>query len=353
LLARVQAERVGQALGRRHPGIEVRYRWIESEGDRRAGSLADAGGKGLFTAAVEQVLLAGDADLAVHSLKDLPAGQTPRLTLAAVPRRNDHRDCLITADGRTSVQSLRDGEVVGTSSPRRGAQVRRLRPGVEVRLIRGNVDTRLRKVLGAGFRVPGSEPDGATARTMDPGPRTPDYHATLLAAAGLKRLGLDDFAARTVPEQDILPAACQGALALQCRADDHVTLTRCLPLNHAVTAAAVHAERELVAMLGTDCHSPLAVLVQPIQRPGAGEGNGRAAPGVGAAGRYRIRARVLSPDGSHCAEDDREADAEQLRHAMRDVCAALVRQGAAELLSLARRVPLAVTQTLAPVDDDE
>ncbi len=314
-LARAQAELVGQALGKLHPHLEVQFRWIESEADRLPGSLANHGGKGLFTRAIEEALLKNQADVAVHSLKDLPAAdseQTPRLTLAAIPKRGDRRDCLIARNGWRSLDQLPQAAVVGTSSPRRAAQLLRLRSDLRIALMRGNVDTRLRHVL---------EPAGE-----------PQYDAALLAAAGLKRLGRKDLAAQVIEVQDMLPAACQGALAIQCRADDHVSLTRCLPLNHAPTATAAHAERQLVAALGADCHSAVAVLAEPVS-PQKTQAKRNADSHW-----FSLRARVLSPDGMTLLESAERVKTQDLRRLVKRMAEDLLARGAAELIEAAGHV---------------
>lgn len=313
-LARAQAERVGRALGRLHPQIEIEYRWIESEADREpALVLADRGGKGLFTRGIEQVLLRGEADLAVHSLKDLPSEPTPGLAIAAVPRRADVRDCLIGTSGATSPDALVSGAVVGTSSPRRAAQLRRLRPDFQPVALRGNVDTRLRHVL---------EPSDQRR-----------YDAVLLAAAGLMRLGRDDLLTAPLPVEQMLPAAGQGALALQCRADDHVTLTRCLPLNDPATATAVHAERQVVAGLGADCHSPIAVLAEPAAI------DAHAVKRNADAHWFRLRVRVLSLDGRECLEVDQQVKTKDLRRLVKQTIRELSDRGARRLLAARHSIP--------------
>lgn len=312
-LARVQAEMVGKALSKRHPNLAVEYRWIESEADRTPGSLAEHGGKGLFTRSIEQALLASKADLAVHSLKDLPAAddeQTPALTLAAIPKRSDHRDCLIARNGWRSFDELPEAAVLGTSSPRRAAQALRLRPDLRIALIRGNVDTRIRHVI---------DPAGQ-----------PQYDATLLACAGLKRIGQKDLATQVLDVQQMLPAAAQGALAIQCRADDHVSLTRCLPLNHAPTATAVHAERQMVAALGADCHSAVAVLASPV------------APEKTRAKRnadahwFSLTVRVMAPEGSSILEASEQVKTPELRRLVKRMARDLLSRGAAELIAASR-----------------
>ncbi|MEM6459239.1 MAG: hydroxymethylbilane synthase [Planctomycetota bacterium] len=316
-LARVQAELVARALRKLHP-VEVSIHWVRSEGDAvTSGSLAEAGGKGLFTRAVDRAVLDGPADLAVHSLKDLPvdpAESIPGMTLAATPKRSVVHDCLVSAKRYASLRDLPQGAVVGTSSPRRAAQVRRLRPDADVRLLRGNVDSRVHKVLSD---------DG------------PTYDAALLAAAGLKRLGLAEHADRPLRVEDVLPPACQGALGLTCRSTDHVTLTRCLPLNAAATSTAVTHERELVRLLGADCYSPIAVLAQPVD-PAETRAKRNADSHW-----FRLRARLCSPDGREVLEADEKCKTGDLRRVVKAVAERLRDRGAAELLQEARRHRLA------------
>ncbi|MEX1015761.1 MAG: hydroxymethylbilane synthase [Phycisphaeraceae bacterium] len=325
-LARIQAELVGNALAKLHPRLSVEYRWIDSEGDLRPDqSLADVGGKGLFTRSLEKALLAGDADLAVHSLKDIPAVDTPGLTLAAIPARADVRDCLVARDG-SSLAELPADAVVGTSSPRRAAQVLRLRPDLRINLIRGNVDTRLRKVLDAEVDAHGHA-----------------YDATLLAVAGLLRLGLREHITQPVDLEDVLPAACQGALAIQCRADDHVALTRCLPLNDPTTATAVHAERQVVAALKGDCHSPISVYCQPVPPQARGKRNTDAHW-------FRLRTRVLSQDGQTCLVTDETTSPKDLRRTVRQTVDTLVEQGARRLLAACRGILALPAETSKPAE---
>jgi hydroxymethylbilane synthase len=291
-LSRTQAEWVGAQLAAAHDGLEVVFKWIESEGDQLADvPLADAGGKGLFARAVERALLSGDADVAVHSMKDLPvsdAEHPDELTIAAVPPREDVRDCLIARDGVSAIDQLKQDAVVGTAGPRRAAQLLHLRPDLKIELIRGNVETRLRKVL---------EGDS--------------YDATLMAVAGLNRLGLSDRASNAIDVQTMLPAAAQGALAIQCRRNDQITIDRAMALNHSTSCEAVHLERGVVEGLQGDCHSPIAVLA---------ETDGDA---------YRVRARVLSEDGRRLAEADETGQAQAM---VERVMASLRSQGAVEIL---------------------
>ncbi|MEM9345607.1 MAG: hydroxymethylbilane synthase [Planctomycetota bacterium] len=306
-LARVQAEMVGRGLSRLNPTLEVRYVWVESEGDKVLGRpLADVGGKGLFTKAVERVVLSGDADMAVHSMKDVPADEvTPGLQIAAVPKRADVRDVLIGKAGPITIDELAQGASVGTSSPRRAAQLRRHRPDLNVHAIRGNVGTRIDKVMG----------------------EHPLYDATMLAVAGLKRLGMTDHIAKPLSVDDMLPAACQGALGIQCRRDDHVSLTRLLPLNDPATSTAIHAEREVVSGLNADCHSPIAVLAEQVD-PEKTQAKRNADSHW-----FRIRVRVLSADGSTQVEADEQCKTRDLRRVVKQLVKRLEADGAAELLS--------------------
>jgi hydroxymethylbilane synthase len=314
-LARAQAELVGKALGRIHKNVNVEYRWITSKGDESQSGADVAGtGKGVFTRAIEKALLAGEADVAVHSLKDLPAVDTPGLQIAAVPRRAEVRDCLVSAEPAPNIAALASGAVVGTSSARRAAQLLALRTDLRIEPIRGNVETRLKKVLEA------------TQQRR--------YDATLLAVAGLERLGLSQHCQQIIAPEDVLPAAGQGALAIQCRSDDHLSLTRCLPLNQPSTAAAVHAERQVVAGLGADCHGAIAILVRQASDPDRAAGRG-AGGRVAADPLFRLQVRVMSQDGQHRLEADERAPARELRRLVQRVVADLQRHGAESLLAQA------------------
>ncbi|HBY60969.1 MAG TPA: hydroxymethylbilane synthase, partial [Solibacterales bacterium] len=211
-------------------GEECRIQVIKTTGDKIQNvPLAQAGTKGLFTKEIEEALLAGSIDLAVHSLKDLPTVLPDGLTLAAVPEREDPRDALV---GRP-LAALTAGARVGTSSLRRAAQVRALRPDLAVESIRGNVDTRLRK--------------------LDEG----QFDAILLAAAGLRRLGWADRIAQTFDPHEMCPAAGQGALAIETRGDGGPGHQVCARLNHQPTQQAVLAERAVLAAMGGGCQVPI------------------------------------------------------------------------------------------------
>lgn len=307
-LAKIQAQLVGKVLARLHPQIAIEYRWIESEGDRFSQRpLAGVGGKGLFTAALEQALLKGDADIAVHSLKDMPADETPGLVLAAIPKRSDVRDCLIARDGVTSIDELPQGATVGTSSPRRAAQALAIRPDLQIVPMRGNVDTRLEKIQAPV--VMGS------------------CDATFIAAAALRRLGRADLTEHAIATDVMLPAACQGALAVQCRSDDHVTLTRCLPLNDPTASTSAHAERQVVAGLGADCHSPVAVLAEPVDPSQVNAKRNADAHW------FTLQVKVLSVDGTTCLSHAEKVKTKDLRHLVKRTVELLHDQGARVVLA--------------------
>ena len=201
-------------------------------------SLTIIGGKGVFTKELEEALLDGRIDLAVHSLKDLPTRLPENLSIAAITEREDARDALVLRSGfeieSPSIARLPAQAVVGTSSPRRLAQLKYLRPDLEVKDLRGNVDTRLRK--------------------LDEG----QYDAVILAAAGLRRLGLQERISAYLEPAEMLPAVSQGALGIETRAGDVETIALLLPLDHAQTRAACLAERALLRGLGGGCQLPIA-----------------------------------------------------------------------------------------------
>jgi len=229
-LAVTQSETVADAL--RHLGHQVELVRIKTGGDVERGSLTALGSLGVFAAELRTRLLTGEVDFVVHSLKDLPVAPVPGLVIAAVPRRADPRDVLCARDGLT-LAHLPTGARVGTGSPRRISQLRALRPDLSYVDVRGNVGTRLARVSGG------------------------DLDAIVLAAAGLERLGLAD---RITDHLPLLPAPGQGALAVECRADDRATIEVLAPLEHAETRLAVEEERAALAGLGGGCAAPIAAL---------------------------------------------------------------------------------------------
>jgi len=231
-LALVQAQSVAAPL--RALGADVEIVPVRTEGDRRLEiQLAAIGGKGLFVKEIEEMLLAGALDCAVHSLKDLPAEIPAGLALAAFPEREDPRDVLVTREPHR-FEDLRAGARLGTGSPRRRALALALRPDLIFEPVRGNVDTRLKKLASEGW-------DGV-----------------LLAAAGLKRLGLGPAHLQPLDPEAFVPAVGQGVLAVEARADDRRMLSLLERLDHAPTRACALAERACLGRLGASCNSPVA-----------------------------------------------------------------------------------------------
>ncbi|HET7309934.1 MAG TPA: hydroxymethylbilane synthase [Mycobacteriales bacterium] len=233
-LALAQAGRVADVL--RGNGHEVSLVEVVTEGDRSSAALTQLGGTGVFVTELRRQLADGVIDIAVHSLKDLPTAPAAGLVIAAVPPREDPRDALVSRD-RIQLNQLPEGATVGTGSPRRAAQLRALGLGLEIVAIRGNVDTRLRRVAEG------------------------DLDAVVVAAAGLSRLGRLDEAAELLDPGQMLPAPGQGALAVECRADDESLVDGVRrSLDDLSTRAAVAAERALLAALEAGCTAPVGAL---------------------------------------------------------------------------------------------
>jgi hydroxymethylbilane synthase len=238
-LALWQAEWVRQRLSQLHPLKVISIEIIKTSGDvMKDAPLAVIGGKGVFTKELEEALLDGRIDIAVHSLKDLPTVLPKGLAIAAITEREDARDALVLRKGlvieQPSIKHLPEGCIVGTSSPRRLSQLKHLRPHLAIKELRGNVDTRLRK-LDAG-----------------------EYDAVLLASAGLRRLGLRDRISAPIEIEEMLPAVGQGALAIETRSDDEETVSLLALLDDQQTRAACIAERALLRALGGGCQLPIA-----------------------------------------------------------------------------------------------
>lgn len=233
-LARAQTELVIGALQRVAPGVQCDVVIIRTQGDVRTDvPLTAIGGQGVFAVELEQALARADIDVAVHSAKDLPSTLAPGMDFAAILPRADARDVLVVRDGLPrQLRDLPSGARVGTSSPRRSAQLRRLRPDLVHMDIRGNVDTRLRKLDGG------------------------EYDALLLASAGLVRLGLEHRIAECIDMAVMVPAVGQGAIAVECRADDSDVRSLFAGVDHRNTHVAVQAERAFLARLGVGCNSP-------------------------------------------------------------------------------------------------
>ncbi len=254
-LARWQTQWVMRALEAVHPGLHCQERTITTQGDRVLDRpLPEIGGKGLFTQELEAELTSARVQCAVHSLKDLPVEGSAGLTVAAIPVRGEARDVLVSVEG-FGMLSLPQDARVGTSSLRRSAQLLAKRPDLQIHSLRGNVDTRVRKALEG------------------------QYEAIVLAGAGLQRLGLDRHVSEWLALEAMLPAPGQGALAVQCRADDAATLELLAAIEDSPTRAAVTAERSFLEGLGGGCAVPVAAHAEATQ------------------GGIRLTGLVISPDG--------------------------------------------------------
>jgi hydroxymethylbilane synthase len=281
LVARAITERTG------HP---VELVGVTTQGDVSRAQLAQIGGTGVFVSALRDQLLAGQVDLAVHSLKDLPTGQPDGILLAAVPVRDDPRDALIGRDG-AKLADLPPGASIGTGSPRRAAQLLLLRKDIRCVPIRGNADTRLGKI-GAG-----------------------ELDAVVLAAAGLARLGRLDVVSQIFEPEDMLPAPGQGALAVECRAGDHALAELLTAVDDPLSRAAVTAERTVLAALEAGCSAPVGAYA------------------AGTAEHLQLEAAVIAADGGQALRErasDESAAAEQLG---RRIASRLLGSGAATLIA--------------------
>ena len=228
LLALTQTRWFTQQLKELTPDLEVVEVLIQTEGDLSTAPLSESKNPGVFVSALREALLAGEVDFVVHSMKDLPAKPHPDIVTACVPEREDVRDALVSKN-QLRLKELPIGALVGTSSPRRAASIRRLRPDLRVKSIRGNVDSRIQKV------------------------RTGEFDATVLAAAGLRRIGKESEACEFFDASDLVPAPGQGALSVECRTTD-VEIARLLgSLNHQLTAVTTAAERSVLVGLDAGC----------------------------------------------------------------------------------------------------
>ncbi|MEC7009053.1 MAG: hydroxymethylbilane synthase [Pseudomonadota bacterium] len=289
-LALWQAHFVEAELKRHHPGIEVKLLGMTSRGDQLLDKpLYKVGGKGLFVKELETALLDERADIAVHSMKDVPMELPPGLTLGVICEREDPRDALV---GVTSFDDLPEGARLGTSSLRRSCQVMQRRPDLQIGFLRGNVNTRLAK-LDAG-----------------------EFDAIILACAGLKRLGFDDRIGAAIDEDFLLPAGGQGAVGIEYRETDSRVAELLAPLAHEETSRRVIAERTVVRRLDGGCDVPIASFA-------VAEGDS-----------IWLRARVGSPDGKTViVSEARGSEPEALGLEVAD---ALIAKGAAEILKAAR-----------------
>ena len=292
-LALWQAGHIAERLARLHAGLHVELLPMSTRGDELIDRRLDqAGGKGLFVKELENAMADGRADLAVHSMKDVPADLPPGFVLAAITAREDPRDALVSSEYKT-LGEMPDGATVGTSSLRRQAQINERHPRLLVRLLRGNVETRLAK--------------------LDRG----EYDAIVLATAGLTRLGLAARITASLEAEEMLPAPGQGALGIECLADRAEVTALLAPLADSASAACVRAERTVSRALGGSCTLPLGAFAQRVH------GN-----------RLRLRALVASADGKRVLRSEFDGPAADPEALGSRVAEDLRRRGASEVLGL-------------------
>jgi hydroxymethylbilane synthase len=290
-LALWQAEHVAALLREKHPGLAVELVPLLTQGDRiQDRSLASIGGKGLFIKELEVAIEDLRADIAVHSMKDVPADIPQGLMIAAVLPRADPRDALVTISGITRLEELPRGAIVGTSSLRRQAQLRALRPDVRIEALRGNVDTRLRKLDGGG---------------MD---------AIVLACAGLIRLGLESRITARLDPRVCLPAVTQGVIGIECRIGDARTRALLSALEDRPTRLVMDAERAFAARLGGSCQSPIAAYAELD------------------AERISLSGLVAEPDGSRLLRDSLSGGTGNPASLGRELAERILAAGAGSLL---------------------
>jgi hydroxymethylbilane synthase len=293
-LALVQAETIKAELERLDPTTAVRIEIVKTSGDVKTDPLSLIGGKGVFTKELEDALLDGRIDLAVHSLKDLPTILPDGLLIAAITKREDPRDALVLNQKlritTPSIAALPRGAIIGTSSPRRLAQLRNLRTDLVINDLRGNIDTRVRK--------------------LDEG----QYDALVLACAGLRRLGMADRISAALAPAEVLPAVGQGALGVECRADDAETVGIVSKLDHKFTRLACTAERALLRSLGGGCQLPIAGYAIVRDK------------------RIRLDGLVADPQGRQLVKDRVAGGLEEAEQLGTMLGARLLEQGAATLI---------------------
>ena len=291
-LATAQAGMMADRL--RGLGHTVEMVEITTIGDTSTASLSTIGGTGVFAAAIRQALLAGEIDIAVHSLKDLPVAPEPGLVIAAIPPREDPRDALVARDGLT-LGELPAGAVVGTGSPRRTAQLAALGLGLQVTDIRGNVDTRISLV------------------------RRGSCDAVLLARAGLSRLGRLAEVTESLDPLQMLPAPGQGALAIECRSDRPDLIEALAPLDDPDTRSCVSAERALLAALEAGCTAPVGALAEVVEGESGTE--------------LFLRAFAGSPDASIQLRRSSVGPVKEPERLGRELAAVLLDEGAADIIA--------------------
>lgn len=294
-LALTQAEMVKTELARLEPSLAVRIEIIKTSGDASTEPLSIIGGQGVFTKELEEALLDSRIDIAVHSLKDLPTIIPDGLIIAAICKREDPRDALVLnrklAGSPASIQSLPKGATIGTSSPRRLAQLKYLRSDLVIKDLRGNVDTRMRKL----------DED--------------QYDALVLACAGLRRLGLENRISTALPAAEMLPAVGQGALGIETRTDDDNTIAAVSKLDHKFTRLACTAERAFLRSLGGGCQLPIAAYAVVREK------------------RIRLDGLVADPQGQRVVRDRISGGLDEAEQLGAELAERLLKEGAGELLT--------------------
>jgi len=295
-LALWQAEHVRKRLRAFHPDLSIEVRIIQTRGDLvRDRALSQVGGKGLFVKEIEQALLTGEIDLAVHSLKDMPTEQPEGLALGAILERADPRDALVVRDGEDRLSGLPPGARIGTGSLRRKAQILAVRPDLQVLDLRGNVDTRLRKL------------------------REGKYDAVVLAVAGLVRLGHAEAITQFLPVETMIPAVGQGALCVEVRDGDAAIRSLLARLDHPATRQATEAERAFLRGLEGGCQVPIGAYAE------VGDNL------------VHLRGLIAALDGSRLVRDDLRGPAAGAAGIGTDLAERLLRAGGEAVLEEVRR----------------
>ncbi|STY28086.1 porphobilinogen deaminase [Legionella wadsworthii] len=291
-LALWQANYVRDLLLNKYPNMDIELVPMSTSGDKfLIDKLQAIGGKGLFVKELEEALLDKRADIAVHSSKDMPAEFPEGLSLAAICKRDNPFDVLVSYE-YTNLQSLPAQSIVGTSSLRRQSQLLAFRPDLCVKSLRGNINTRLEKL------------------------KSGEYQAIILAAAGLERMGFTDVIKEQLSPEFMLPACGQGALAIECRTDDREIQKLVAELDDPISSICVYAERKVNALLGGNCHVPLAVYCVPLDNK-----------------QLSLHAKILTLDGSKIIESLQTGALDQSLNLAEQCAESLLQQGAADLLA--------------------
>lgn len=297
LLALWQARYIATMLQQQWPGLQVKLLPLQTSGDKFVKDKLQAlGGKGLFVKELEEALLNKKADIAVHSMKDVPIALPPSLTLPTICKRHNPFDAMVSQNF-PSLTHLPAGAIVGTSSLRRQFQLLAIRPDLQIKPLRGNIHTRIGK-MQAG-----------------------EFDAIILAAAGLERMGIKQVHIDVLTDSLMLPSCGQGALGIECRDDDNEVKTLLAPLNDEITSQCVQAERLVNAQLGGNCHTPLAVFC-------ALEGQDEA----------HLQARIASRDGLHCIKHQQRGPLKNVMQLAAECTEDLLKSGAKALIEATKHL---------------